>query len=93
MSLMLSQLLPILYGACFLLLLFQAFRVMAKGFRALPGAGASASARPEASEDRTGKLTVHPELLEPDGRLTQEGLLTVRFTGDNEKPASTGDAG
>ena len=36
------------------------------------------------SKDRTGKVTVHPELLDQDGRLTEEDLLTVRFSGDQE---------
>ena len=32
--------------------------------------------------DRTGRLTVHPELLDNQGRITKEELLTVRFSGD-----------
>ena len=43
------------------------------------------------SSDRTGRLTIHPELLDSDGQLTQEDLLTVRFSGDNEQPAVPGD--
>ena len=38
--------------------------------------------------DRTGKLTVHPELLDPEGRITDEELLAVRFSGDNDPPQS-----
>jgi hypothetical protein len=30
---------------------------------------------------------VHPELLDADGQITREDLLTVRFSGDNEQPA------
>lgn len=90
-----TQLLPLLYGLCFITLLIQAFRIMGQGFRAaglekgpsLPTDGAE----PEMSGDRTGRLTIHPELLDPDGQLTREDLLTVRFSGDNEPPASTGD--
>lgn len=91
MSPILSQLLPIAYGICFLLLLVQAFRVMGNGFRAVSRPTPFSGSTGETSEDRTGKLTIHPELLEADGRLTEEGLLTVRFTGDNENPASAGD--
>ena len=67
------SLFPLVYGAVFVLLLWQAFRVMGEGFKA---------AHP--SKDRTGKVTVHPELLDQDGRLTEEDLLTVRFSGDQE---------
>jgi hypothetical protein len=96
MQSLLSELFPLLYGACFVLLLWQAFRVMGQGFRAVPrpgdpGTGAS-SPLPDL-DDRTGRLTIHPELLDADGQLTQEDLLTVRFSGDNEKPALPGDPG
>ncbi|MEI6830404.1 MAG: DUF2973 domain-containing protein [Synechococcaceae cyanobacterium ELA445] len=84
MAPVLSQLFPLLYGACFLLLLWQAFKVMSQGYRAVPKPGdASASPRVEGS-DRTGRLTIHPELLDAEGEITKEDLLTVRFNGDNE---------
>jgi hypothetical protein len=92
----LSELFPLLYGACFLVLLWQAFRVMGQGFRAVPRPGdpgtVASSPLPD-QDDRTGRLTIHPELLDADGQLTQEDLLTVRFSGDNEKPALPGDPG
>ncbi|MEB3166817.1 MAG: DUF2973 domain-containing protein [Cyanobacteriota bacterium] len=89
----LSDLFPFLYGICFLLLLWQAFRTMARGFRAMGGnssvevAGTAAPA-----SDRTGRLTIHPELLDAEGRLTAEELLTVRFSGDNEPAPPDGDS-
>lgn len=92
---LLSQLFPLLYGACFLFLLWQAFRVMGQGFAAVPrpgdphAIGSPASGSP--GEDRTGRVTIHPELLDADGQLTQEDLLTVRFSGDNEDPSRPGD--
>jgi hypothetical protein len=102
MNAILSQLFPILYGACFLVLLWQAFRVMGQGFNAMPRSGESSgpgasrrtggSARGEA-QDRTGRLTIHPELLDAEGQLTSEDLLTVRFSGDNERPTYPGEAG
>ena len=70
---MLNSLFPLIYGAGFVLLLWQAFRVMGQGFKEV---------RPD--KDRPGKVTVHPELLDQDGRLTEEDLLTVRFSGDQE---------
>lgn len=97
MNALLSQLFPLLYGACFLVLLWQAFKVMGQGFRAIPrpgdrdAAGTSPAQQPQGGNDRTGRLTIHPELLDADGQLTQEDLLTVRFNGDNEQPAVPGD--
>jgi hypothetical protein len=93
MQTFLSDLFPLLYGACFLLLLVQAFRVMGKGFRAASRPDEPPARSAVAAEDRTGRLTIHPELLDADGQLTQEDLLTVRFSGDNEQPAFPGDPG
>ena len=78
----LQALFPVLYGACFVALLWQAFRVMARGYRAVPPAGNAPA--PAAGDDRTGRLTIHPELLDSDGQLTQEDLLTVRFSGEGD---------
>jgi hypothetical protein len=89
----LSDLFPLLYGACFLALLWQAFKVMGKGFRAEPRLGAAPSVRAPgpASGDRTGRITIHPELLDANGQLTRDDLLTVRFSGDNESPSVPGE--
>ena len=81
---LLSQILPLLYAACFLLLLVQAFRVMSQGYQAIPRPGDDVGST--GSSDRTGRLTLHPELLDADGQITQDDLLTVRFSGDNEQP-------
>ncbi|WP_420063656.1 DUF2973 domain-containing protein [Prochlorococcus marinus] len=39
--------------------------------------------------DRTGLVTVHPELLDEDGCITDEDLLTVRFSKDTDHPKSS----
>ncbi len=78
----LSQLFPLLYGACFLVLLWQAFRVMGRGFSATPRPSDPLPAPSPSAGDRTGRLTIHPELLDADGQITQEDLLTVRFGAD-----------
>ena len=80
--LMIASLFPLLYGVIFIGLLWQAFRVMGKGFRA-------ASSPIHEPKDRTGRVTVHPELLDSEGRITEEDLLTVRFSGEDE----TGEPG
>ena len=79
---MLSSLFPVLYGVVFVALLWQAFRVMSRGFSA-------ASGPIHEPIDRTGRVTVHPELLDNDGRITEEDLLTVRFGGDEEAGSDT----
>lgn len=92
-----SQIFPILYGACMLVLIWQAFKVMARGFSAIPrpsdprirAANPGASNPPDdigPQADRTGRLTIHPELLDADGQITSEDLLTVRFGSDNDPP-------
>ena len=40
-------------------------------------------------DDRTGLVTVHPELLNEDGCITDEDLLTVRFSKDTDHPQSS----
>jgi hypothetical protein len=96
MSALLSQIFPILYGVCFLFLLWQAFRVMGQGFQAAsrpaepPFLDTSTSER-AGPDDRTGRMTIHPELLDAEGQLTREDLLTVRFGSDQERSAPPGD--
>ena len=84
---MFSSLFPLIYGLIFIVLLWQAFRVMGRGF--------NAAGKPLVAEqvDRTGRLTIHPELLDGEGRLTEEDLLTVRFGGDSEPPNPTAKPG
>ena len=81
MDALISQIFPVIYGACFLLLLWQAFKVMRRGFSAVPRPG-DVQAEPQAG-DRTGRPTIHPELLDAEGRITREDLLTVRFGDEN----------
>jgi hypothetical protein len=89
---LLERLFPLVYAGCFLLLLWQAFQVMGRGFQAIPRPGDGGS-QPMGNRptDRTGKVTIHPELLDAQGRITREDLLTVRFSGDNGEPATPVD--
>lgn len=89
MPIVLAELFPVVYGLCFLFLLWQAFRVMGRGFRAMQRSEdvpARAFATSRQQENRLGKLTIHPELLDADGQITQEDLLTVRFSDDSGEP-------
>lgn len=91
---LIERLFPLVYAGCFLFLLWQAFQVMGRGFQAIPRPGDSSSKfKPmaERTADRTGKVTIHPELLDAQGQITREDLLTVRFSGDNGEPATPVD--
>ncbi|WP_320666584.1 DUF2973 domain-containing protein [Prochlorococcus sp. MIT 1307] len=77
-----------MYLAAVLLLLWQAFRVMRRVFWADQRLSNSSLQKSNLKEDRTGRLTIHPELLDQDGKITDEELLTVRFSGDIDPPKS-----
>jgi hypothetical protein len=84
-----DQLFSCLYGASFVLLLVKAFRVMARGFKAVPRPAdptqtGQVSIDNPYFQDRTGRLTVHPELLDASGQLIRSELMTVRFSDENE---------
>ena len=81
---------PFLYCLCVLILLVQAVRVMSKGFLASQLSNANSTAK-NSGEDRTGQVTIHPEILNKDGDITDEDLLTVRFSGDIDPPHSAAE--
>ena len=83
---MLGAVFPILYTLILILLLWQAVRVMSKGFLA---ANELQKYRTHVTQDRTGKFTVHPELIDKKGKITDEDLLTVRFSNDLDPPKPT----
>ena len=85
---MLSTLFLFLYVLAVLMLLWQAFRVMSKGFTADQERSSGQFRQVKPDRDRTGLLTVHPELLDQDGRITNEELLTVRFSEEVDPPQS-----
>ena len=85
---MLTSLFPFFYGIVVLVLLWQAFRIMGRGFTFGDLPGSDKSSKHPQREDRTGRITVHPELLDQDGRITEEELLTVRFSEDTDPPQS-----
>ena len=70
---MISAIFPIVFTAVFALLLTNTFRMMRK-----PVSTSLINAR---SKDRTGLQTIHPELLDEKGNLTQENLYIIRFPG------------
>ena len=86
---MLSNFLPFLYGLSVLVLLILAARIMLNGFVSGQSSNSQNSFSKEKSGDRTGLITIHPELLNKDGCITDEDLLTVRFSKDTDHPQSS----
>tara|TARA_B100000700_G_C14359412_1_gene540824 strand:- start:144 stop:413 length:270 start_codon:yes stop_codon:yes gene_type:complete len=83
---MLTYFVTFLYSAAVILLLLQAARVMFRGFQA--SNTIRANEFKNGLEDRTGRVTIHPEILNKDGSITDEDLLTVRFSKDIDPPQS-----
>ena len=87
---MLSNFLPFLYGLSVFALLILAARIMLNGFFSGQASFKTQNSwSKKKNDDRTGLVTVHPELLDEDGRITDEDLLTVRFSKDSDHPQST----
>ena len=86
---MLSNFLPFFYGLAVLLLLIAAGRIMLNGFFSGQSSFNNQNSFSKTKgDDRTGLVTVHPELLNEDGCITDEDLLTVRFSKDTDHPQS-----
>ncbi len=83
---MFAAVFPFVYSLILIVLLWQAFRVMAKGFLAV---NELEKQKKKLTQDRTGKFTVHPELIDEDGKITDEDLLTIRFSNDLDPPKPT----
>ena len=85
---MLSSLFPFIYGLVVIVLLWQAFKIMGRGFFADSIITSNLRETKNFKGDRTGRVTIHPELLDQEGRITNEELLTVRFSEDADPPQS-----
>ena len=85
---MMNNSLPFLYGISIFALLILAARIMLNGFFSDQSSQTQKSLSKEQSNDRTGLVTIHPELLNKDGCITNEDLLTVRFSKDTDHPQS-----
>ena len=71
---------PILYSAALTYLVWKAFKVMSKGWRVSDNEPKNFYK----SNLKQKKYTIHPELLDKSGNITEEELLTVRFSNDND---------
>ena len=71
---------PIIYSAALTYLVWKAFKVMSNGW----GLAEIEKKRSNNSNFQEKKYTIHPELLDKSGNITEEELLTVRFSNDND---------
>ena len=71
---------PIIYSAALTYLVWKAFRVMSNGW------GLTEIEKKRSNNDnlQQKQYTIHPELLDKSGNITEEELLTVRFSNDND---------
>ena len=75
-----TLLFPIIYSAALTYLVWKAFKVMSNGW----GISAHSKNLYNNSNFKQKKYTIHPELLDKSGNITEEELLTVRFSNDND---------
>ena len=75
-----SVLFPIIYSAALTYLVWKAFKVMSNGW----AISSSEKNNFYKSNLKQKKYTIHPELLDKSGNITEEELLTVRFSNDND---------
>ena len=71
---------PIIYSAALTYLVWKAFKVMSNGW----GISSAEKKRFGNLNFEQKKYTIHPELLDKSGNITEEELLTVRFSNDND---------
>ena len=71
---------PIIYSAALTYLVWKAFKVMSNGW----GISGTEKTSFSNSNFKQKKYTIHPELLDNSGNITEEELLTVRFSNDND---------
>ena len=71
---------PIIYSAALTYLVWKAFKVMSNGW----GLTDTEKNRFNKTNFKQKKYTIHPELLDKSGNITEEELLTVRFSHDND---------
>ena len=78
-----SILFPIIYSAALTYLVWKAFKVMSNGW-------GLEQKRFNTSKFKQKKYTIHPELLDKSGNITEEELLTIRFSNDNDSSLEKG---
>ena len=76
---------PIVYSAALIFLIWKAFKVMSTGWSVIDKNEANPT-----SARYPNRYTIHPELLDKSGNITDEELLTVRFSNDSDSTIEKG---
>tara|TARA_Y100000589_G_C26900057_1_gene525886 strand:- start:171 stop:428 length:258 start_codon:yes stop_codon:yes gene_type:complete len=76
---------PIIYCAALIFLIWKAFKVMSKGWSAF-----DKNSKTSFTSENQRRYTIHPELLDKSGNITDEELLTVRFSNDSDSTLEKG---
>ena len=71
---------PIIYLSALVFLIWKAFKVMSNGWTSVN------TTKPRSKNT----YNIHPELLDKAGNITQEELLTVRFSNDSDTTVEKG---
>ena len=79
---------PIIYSAALTYLVWKAFKVMSNGW----GITYSEKENHNNLNFKQKKYTIHPELLDKSGNITNEELLTVRFSNDSDQTREENDS-
>ena len=76
---------PLIYSAALFFLIWKAFSVMSKGWSAY-----DKDKKNSFKINNQRRYTIHPELLDKSGNITDEELLTVRFSNDSDSTVEKG---
>ena len=76
---------PIVYSAALIFLIWKAFKVMSTGWSVI-----DKNEEYPVTARYPNKYTIHPELLDKSGNITDEELLTVRFSNDSDSTIEKG---
>ena len=80
-----TLLFPLIYSAALIFLIWKAFTVMSNGWTAY-----DKDKKNTFTPNNQRKYTIHPELLDKAGNITDEELLTVRFSNDSDSAVEKG---
>ena len=76
---------PLIYSAALFFLIWKAFTIMSNGWTAYDKDKKNTSI-----PNKQRRYTIHPELLDKAGNITDEELLTVRFSNDSDSTVEKG---
>ena len=80
-----TLLFPLIYSAALFFLIWKAFTVMSNGWSAY-----DKDKNNTIASNNPKRYTIHPELLDKSGNITDEELLTVRFSNDSDSTVEKG---